>query len=465
MLQRLKTHFSEKTSIHTPLLAIFWVLYGYNEMSDSTNLVELSEVLVCILIGVMTCMAVIYFFSTKYRVRNQIYFSFFLLIILFGENIITTLEILPYSKIWVKATYLYPLFFLLYLGFMVKSYHKKLFTFNYFLNLLMIIYCTWEIFVLIKSEQHKTEIVSKTMQIKPCENCADIYFILVDGYTNSTSLQKYWNYDNTPFLDSMKKQGFFHSKNAKSNYNKTVQTLSSMLNMKKLPKNLEVEFRNRREQADLFESINHNEVTKLLTEKGYELLNLSLFRVASQKPVFSYHNQFLYTSLPDFLFSKSVFYKISMYIIKMLDLEKHNPSYIFETTAILKTHVTKPHNKPQFAYLHLLCPHEPYLFDSTGYVGKKTEKVAEKTAYLNQIKFINKHLINIVKYIRTKGNPNAIILISGDHGFRKLEKEPERTIESYTTTTLFYFPKQNYQNLHDSMTSSELFKAVLKEAL
>jgi hypothetical protein len=465
MLQSLKTYFSEKTSLHTPLLAIFWVLYGYNEMADSTNLVELSKVLFVILLSVIAVMCVIYFCSNKHYIRNQIYFSFFLLITLFGENIITTLEILPYSKIWVKAMYLYPLFFLFYLGFMVKSYHKKLFTLNYFINLLMIIYCTWEVFVLIKTEQHKTEIVSKTTQIKPCENCADIYFILVDAYTNSTSLQKYWNYDNTPFLDSMKKQGFFHSKNAKSDYNKTVQTLSSMLNMKKLPENLEGEFRNRREQAALFESINYNEVTKLLTAKGYELLNLSLFRVADIKPTFTHNQQILYTSLPGFLFSKSFYYKIIMPLLKKIDLRTYNSSHIFETTNTLKTHIQKPHNRPQFAYLHLLCPHEPYLFDSTGYIGKKAEKVAEKTAYLNQIKFINKHLIDIVKYIQTKGNPNAIILISGDHGFRKLEKEPEKTIESYTTTTLFYFPKQNYQNLHDSMTSVELFKAVLKEAL
>ncbi len=463
MLQNLKTHFSEKIILHTPLLAIFWVLYGYNEMSDSTNLVELGKVLVYILIGVMACMAVIYFFSTKYLVRNQIYFSFFLLVTLFGENIITTLEILPYSKIWVKA--MYPLFFLFYFGFMVKSYRKKLFTLNYFLNLLMIIYCTWEVFGLIKSEQHKTEIVSKTMQIKPCEDCTDIYFILVDAYTNSTSLKKYWNYDNTPFLDSMKKQGFFHSKNAKSNYNKTGQTLSSMLNMKKLSKELETKAQNRKEETKLFESINHNEVTKLLIARGYELLNLSFFRVANQKPIFDYHQRFLYTSLSNFLFSKSLFYKMLLHITKLWNLNIIDSSYLFKPTDIFKNYVAKLHNKPQFIYSHLLCPHPPYVFDSTGYIGKKSEKVAEKTAYLNQIQFINKHLIDIVKHIRTKGNPNAIVLISGDHGFRKLEKEPERTIESYTTTTLFYFPKQNYQNLHDSMTSVELFKAVLKEAL
>lgn len=73
-------------------------------------------------------------------------------------------------------------------------------------------------------------------------------------------------------------------------------------------------------------------------------------------------------------------------------------------------------------------------------------------------------MLDLANTIEKNSNRPAIVLITGDHGAR-LWKDKDGLEESYSATTLFYFPNKKYATLYDSMSSVNLFRAVINNAL
>ena len=59
----------------------------------------------------------------------------------------------------------------------------------------------------------------------------DIYYIIFDGYPNEHTLKELFDYDNSSFLNFLKKRGFYVASKSHSNYALTVPSISSSLNM------------------------------------------------------------------------------------------------------------------------------------------------------------------------------------------------------------------------------------------
>jgi hypothetical protein len=80
---------------------------------------------------------------------------------------------------------------------------------------------------------------------------------------------------------------------------------------------------------------------------------------------------------------------------------------------------------PTFAYLHLISPHPPFVFDPNGnptyppdfwndqrmYPGPLYQK-----GYLNQAQFLNKKMLQAVDTILAESDVPPVIIIQGDHG-------------------------------------------------
>ena len=63
------------------------------------------------------------------------------------------------------------------------------------------------------------------------QDLPDIYLVLLDGYPRSDTLTATYHFDNEPVLAEMGDLGFEVARRSHSNYNLTVLTLASMLNM------------------------------------------------------------------------------------------------------------------------------------------------------------------------------------------------------------------------------------------
>ena len=73
-------------------------------------------------------------------------------------------------------------------------------------------------------------ITSQSETAKPSE-LPDIYYIILDGYARQDILQEIYGFDNTAFIDALKMMGFYVASESRSNYNQTLLSLSSSLNL------------------------------------------------------------------------------------------------------------------------------------------------------------------------------------------------------------------------------------------
>jgi len=80
---------------------------------------------------------------------------------------------------------------------------------------------------------------------------------------------------------------------------------------------------------------------------------------------------------------------------------------------------------PQFAYVHLILPHPPFVFGPDGeYTNpadfwNKEKKYAPdkfKIGYVNQVIFLNTKLLEMIDTILAESDTPPIILLQGDHG-------------------------------------------------
>jgi phosphoglycerol transferase MdoB-like AlkP superfamily enzyme len=121
-------------------------------------------------------------------------------------------------------------------------------------------------------------------------------------------------------------------------------------------------------------------------------------------------------------------------------------------------------SKPQFVYAHYLLPHDPYIYDSTGNLKpvENTVIYAEEkqpAAFIEQVKFANKIILQLVTHIKKTNKPNTVIIIEGDHGFRNIEGK--KGIMIYDSFSSFYFPNNNYTELYPSISPVNSFRVVL----
>ncbi|MDQ2693420.1 MAG: hypothetical protein M3Y68_15390, partial [Chloroflexota bacterium] len=81
--------------------------------------------------------------------------------------------------------------------------------------------------------------------------------------------------------------------------------------------------------------------------------------------------------------------------------------------------------QPTFAYLHLISPHPPFVFDADGtpthpadFWNEKRLYTADlyKKGYVNQAQFLNEKLLQAVDTILAESEVPPIIIIQGDHG-------------------------------------------------
>ncbi len=68
----------------------------------------------------------------------------------------------------------------------------------------------------------------------PVERRPDIYYIILDRYSNAETLDRIYGFDNRPFLDALEQRGFTIAEDSWANYFKTSLSLVSSLNMEHL---------------------------------------------------------------------------------------------------------------------------------------------------------------------------------------------------------------------------------------
>jgi len=122
--------------------------------------------------------------------------------------------------------------------------------------------------------------------------------------------------------------------------------------------------------------------------------------------------------------------------------------------------------KPRFIYGHLLMPHYPYIYDSTGkeqfeysYFNPNLPRKKDDSCYLQYLVYTNNKIKDLVNLIFEKGKKNSAVIIMSDHGNRHFEST-DKSVSANNNFNAVFLPQKNYSLFYDSVSNVNQFRII-----
>jgi hypothetical protein len=280
--------------------------------------------------------------------------------------------------------------------------------------------------------------IQKYAHLEVSFNKKDIYYIVLDEYASLKSLKELYNYSNHIFIKELENLGFFHAYKSKTNYSLTQYSIAASLNMTLLNK-----------KDDPYKMLRSNLVCSLLKKYGYTIIEFPINNNANFDLTdlrFDFDKKEKNSTLNDFylfLLERSMLKFLYYKIVNSGDYGDYFRKKILDIFIQLEK-ITKIKG-PKFTYVHVNCPHWPYVFDRKGnkVSPKNYFNIKNKKYYLDQYLFISDKTLEIVRNIIEKSDHTPIMIIQSDHG-------PRGTV-----------PKNNGFRMNVGMNWQSIFNALL----
>lgn len=465
------------------LLPVFFVVHGWQTWY---KYIDFSDVLT--LTGMYLLLAGAVFLLTRIFVRNHVkaaLFSFLLLVLFFFWG-----YIIDHAKVWMPGFFLSRIIVLVpvllaaiilltvWFGRAQPAVQQRV---VYYLNLLLLLYIGADCGIMLYRQA--TMRAGSKVQVQQLQQSRargkmgwNVYLIVFDEYGNATSLKQNLGYDNSDIDSFLQAKGFSVQHSSRSNYNLTQFSMASLLNMSYLngiPASHIIGFE---EYNNCVSIISNNQVVKTFKDAGYDFENYSVFNINDQPAI---ADEF-FLPVKTRLITANTFYERQMSVYPWwLVRGKSKIGFLWERYYFkgyrgnnrvfekLVQAAGKDNTRPRFVYAHLMLPHPPYYYDSTGRLGAlpdiyKASKDLDPQHYLYSVRYANGKIKELVEKIQQQ--ENAAIIIMGDHGFRKVVNSPDSAL-FFSNFNAVYFPDKNYTGLYDSISNVNMFRIVLNKVL
>jgi hypothetical protein len=259
----------------------------------------------------------------------------------------------------------------------------------------------------------------------------DVYYFILDSYGREDLFQQAYEYDNSGFIHELEKRGFYVARCSQSNYVRTELSLASSLNMQYLPE-LSASFADPEstKRKVLWDSLKHSAVRYNFESMGYETVNFAtgfawmelydadhfIIPPAISSGMSEFEGLLLRTTLARYIQDWGWVDPDAV----MGDNFRDRYMSIFNNMAMI---AKMP--RPTFAYIHLISPHPPFVFDPDGnptyppdFWNDKRQYPPDLYAkgYQNQLTYLNKNVLKAVDTILANSKTPPIIIFQGDHG-------------------------------------------------
>ncbi len=311
----------------------------------------------------------------------------------------------------------------------------------------------------------------------PAAGLPDVYFIVLDMYTRGDALKDDFGYDNTPFLDGLRDLGFAVIDCSHSNYDYTMQSVSSTLNMDYLT-SLREQLGVSLLKEQLFgRIIQHSRVRDYLEGLGYktvafetgfkwsELTDASVYLGPGEEPI-----QIQSIDPFESMLAKST---------ALLPLIEANGSASrgllqgvdFPFADHIRRQLSLLDQLPQvarmpgptFAFVHILIPHLPLIFRADGTIrtdpayfsapnSNPVDNAHLVPGYIEQVQYINSRILPILKEILAQPGTPPIIVMEGDHGFTDTNR--------YKNLSTYYVDAKTRQMLYPGISPINSFRVI-----
>jgi hypothetical protein len=251
----------------------------------------------------------------------------------------------------------------------------------------------------------------------------DVLLLVLDGYARADWLADEYDFDNGEFLGELESRGFAVSATATPNYGYTYASVSTMLNLDYVFTPGEI---STTEQEQMRAALTGAEgMIPAFKEAGYEITYLENAWGGSQC------GSAVDQCIRDGLLDRSLWTLSQMTILAPLaDMMRPDA---FHTVSVrhlnsLDDYVTTPSadSAPRLLFLHVLLPHSPLLLDaecvgqdeselSHWGLGSAEVLAARRANYVEQMRCVNGKVLEAIDGLIAT-NPEAIVMITGDHG-------------------------------------------------
>ncbi|MGQ9730138.1 MAG: hypothetical protein ACUVX8_02605 [Candidatus Zipacnadales bacterium] len=309
----------------------------------------------------------------------------------------------------------------------------------------------------------------------------DIYYIILDGYARADVLQEMYGV-NAELAEWLTDKGFYVASESCSNYAQTLLCLASTLNMEYIHVGVPP-------ASDahtlLFDLLANNRVSRLLQSVGYTRV---VFPCAYVTTEYIPSDVYVLGRYPVTLFEYELF---QLSVLRALEgLARHYR--VFSAFSPLGGHIERTRfafsnvgnipegPRPLFVFVHILCPHPPFVFDHLGRakphaswyladasnLGLTPEQYRQ--GYLEQVEFVNHETQQLVMRLLSRPGPEPIIIIQGDHGpgseMREGNLQGTNLRERMSILNAYYLPRGR-ERLYPQITPVNTFRVILSEYL
>ncbi|MCH7588853.1 MAG: hypothetical protein IIC78_12600 [Chloroflexi bacterium] len=303
---------------------------------------------------------------------------------------------------------------------------------SYFLNITALIALIIPLYQIVVAELYvilprDTEETSIQVYEATNKQLPDIYWIILDAYTREDILRNHYDYDNSKFIDGLRTLGFYVASCSQSNYANTRLSLTSSLNLDYIEE--------RYQFVAALPPWKNSTVIQNLSEAGYSImafdsgfaLNPTLgadILIRQEKNsgsgssflgrVNEFEAAFINTTFATFLIQQTS----RLTHDSSLDIEITQFFYHYEgINFILEEMKNLPlYDSPKFVMVHIISPHEPFIFTPSGEFVPDPEALTSKPGYSDQIAFLNSRILPALETIIKNSATPPIILLQGDHG-------------------------------------------------
>ena len=302
---------------------------------------------------------------------------------------------------------------------------------------------------------------ANNIPIKP-----DIYLLIFDEYAGNIALKNDFKYDNTDFLKKLESAGFYVPKISYANYPNTGLSIPSTLNMNYLDFLTEELGKDSADMRLPNEFRDNSLVMKVLKLYGYEITsfygglgapgntNLVSEKLCSYGTVNTdLRKNLVLTYLP-----------ITYFNTALLEVhQKEKLECMFSSLPEIKG----TEDAPVFVVGHFRLPHAPFIYDSAEneVAGKSND---DKEAYLEQLIYSNKKILEIVDKILENTAKDPVIIVMSDHGYRaEIDWENpsnEDYIAGFNILTAYHIPNE-MDNLPETISLTNIFRIIFNSYL
>ncbi len=318
----------------------------------------------------------------------------------------------------------------------------------------------------------------------------DVYYIILDSYTRSDVYRIDLGFDNSEFLQQLKKLGFYVADCSRSNYNSTRYSLVSSLNMSYLPDLYAKVAEQGISKEEIWIYIKSSLVRRNFESLGYKIVafdtgySWSTIEDADlylQRGEDAYGMQFI-SPFEQMLMDSTMLsiyndFQLKSNRDKYFGSANPNAYYIGQQEFIFDQLLKIPEiSDPTFTFAHINLPHRPYVFSPKGYLidpavmpGNTPEEVQFPLGYLYATEYIDAKILTIIEEILSESKIQPVIILQGDHGtppISLLKEDPNAPQPDWYDSPIlnaYYLPGIQPDIFYSTISPVNTFRVVFNE--